>query len=179
MFFQPYQVLNLMITIISLMVCIWLSLVRIPGLELFGITPNWVLIWLVTWSIKRSFLQAMVGGLCCGLILDGLTVSSPSHVISLVIVSLLTVVIYKRIIKKIQEDFISVAVIVFGMAILVEAIRGFQLNSFGYSAIDELFRYQQRVALSTAILSSLWAPVIYLPLNRWWAFLETSNQLKS
>ena len=84
-----------------------------------------------------------------------------------------------RIIKKIQEDFISVAVIVFGMAILVEAIRGFQLNSFGYSAIDELFRYQQRVALSTAILSSLWAPVIYLPLNRWWAFLETSNQLKS
>lgn len=57
MFFQLYQVLNLMITIISLMVCIWLSLVRIPGLELFGITPNWVLIWLVTWSIKRSFLQ--------------------------------------------------------------------------------------------------------------------------
>lgn len=179
MFFKPYKVLNLIITIISLMVCIWLSLVRIPGLELFGITPNWVLIWLVTWSIKRSFLQAAVGGLCCGLILDGLTVSSPSHVVSFVIVALLTVVIYKRIIKKIQEDFISVAVTVFAMAILMEVIRAFQFNSSGYSAFNELWRYQQRVALSIAILSSLWAPVIYLPLNRWWAFLETSNQLKS
>jgi rod shape-determining protein MreD len=179
MFFKPYQVLNLIVTIVSLMVCIWLSLLRIPGLELFGVTPNWVLIWLVTWSIKRSLLEAVVGGLCCGLILDGLTVSHPSHILPFVVVGVLTVFIYKRIIKKIQEDFISVALIVFAMAILVEFIRVLQLNRFGSPDFNQFWQYQQRVALSTAILSSLWAPVIYLPLNRWRAFIEPSNQLKS
>lgn len=179
MFFKPYQVLNLIVTIVSLMVCIWLSLLRIPGLELFGITPNWVLIWLVSWSIKRSLLEAVVGGLCCGLILDGLTVSQPSYILPFVIVAILTVFIYKRIIKKIQEDFISVALIVFGMAILVEVIRSLQLINFKFSDFQQFWQHQQRVALLTAIMSSLWLGVIYLPLNRWWAFIKPSNQLKS
>ncbi|CAD5942931.1 hypothetical protein PCC9214_02045 [Planktothrix tepida] len=179
MFFKPNQVLNWTVTIISLMVCMWLSLVRIPGLELFGITPNWVLIWLVAWSIKRTLLEAVIGGLSCGLILDGLTRVQPSHILPFIAVAVLTVVIYRRIIKKIQEDFISVALIVFGMAVIVETIRGLQFSAFGYSNLEQLWLHQQRVALSTAILSSLWAPVIYLPLSRWWAFMEPSNQLKS
>lgn len=193
MFFKPYQVLNLIITLLSLLVCLWLSLVRIPGLELFEITPNWVLIWLVSWSIKRSLLEAVVGGLCCGLMLDGLTVSEPSNIFPFVIVAVLTVFIYKRIIKKIQEDFISVALIVFGMAILVELIRSLQLINFEFSDFSQFFadckqffanfqqfwQHQQRAALLTAILSSLWLGVIYLPLNLWWAFIKPSNQLKS
>jgi rod shape-determining protein MreD len=193
MFFKPYQVFNLIITLVSLLVCMWLSLVRIPGVELFEITPNWVLIWLVSWSIKRSLLEAVVGGLCCGLMLDGLTVSEPSHIFPFVIVAVLTVFIYKRIIKKIQEDFISVALIVFGMAILVEFIRSLQLINFQFSDFSQFvanfqqfvadfqqfWQHQQRAALSTAILSSLWLGVIYLPLNRWWAFIKPSNQLKS
>lgn len=179
MFFKPYQVLNLIITLLSLLVCMWLSLVRIPGLELFGITPNWVLIWLVSWSIKRSLLEAVVGGLCCGLMLDGLTVSEPSYILPFVIVAILTVFIYKRIIKKIQEDFISVALIVFGMAILVEVIRSLQLINFKFLDFQQFWQHQQRAALLTAIMSSLWLGVIYLPLNRWWAFIKPSNQLKS
>ncbi|VXD16536.1 conserved membrane hypothetical protein [Planktothrix serta PCC 8927] len=176
---KSYQLLNWTVTVISLMICIWLSLVRIPGLELFGIIPNWVLIWLVAWSLKRTLLEAIVGGLSCGLILDGLTRAQPSHIIPFIAVGILTVIIYKRIIKKIQEDFISVALIVFGMAIMLETIRGLQLSISGYSDLENLWLHQQGVALSTAILSSLWAPVIYLPLSRWWALMAPSNKLKS
>ncbi len=179
MLFKPNFVLNLAVTVLTLMVCFWLSLVRIPGLELFGVTPNWVLIWLVTWSIRRTLLQAVIGGLSCGLILDGLTRTQPSHILPLIVVAVLTVIIYKRIIKKIQEDFISVALIVFGMAIIVEIIRSLQIKAFGYFNLEQLWLHQQQVGLSTAILSSLWAPVIYLPLSRWWALMEPSNQLKS
>ncbi|NET35127.1 MAG: rod shape-determining protein MreD, partial [Cyanothece sp. SIO1E1] len=36
--------------------------------------------------------------------------------------------------------------------------------------------YHQRVALSSAILSSLWAPAIYYPLKRWWEKLDLAEQ---
>lgn len=179
MFYLPYQVLNGAVTVSSLVVCIWLSLIRIPGLELFGISPNWLLIWLVAWSIKRTLLQALIGGLACGLILDGLSYAQPSHAIPCIAVAVLTVLIYKRVIRKIQEDFISVALIVFGMAILVETIRALQFSGYGYASLSDIWLHQQQVALCTGILSSLWAPVIYLPLSRWWALMQPSNQLKS
>ncbi len=179
MFFQPYQILNWAVTLGSLILCIWLSLVRIPGLELFGITPNWVLIWLVAWSIKRTLLQAVIGGFACGLILDGLSYAQPSHIIPYITVAILTVLIYKRVITKIQEDFISVALIVFGMAIIVETIRALQFSGHGYATLPGIWLHQQRVALCAGVLSSLWTPVIYLPLSRWWALMEPSNQLKS
>jgi cell shape-determining protein MreD len=34
--------------------------------------------------------------------------------------------------------------------------------------IEDLWIYYQRSTLSSAILSSLWAPVVYYPLNHWW-----------
>jgi hypothetical protein len=41
-----------------------------------------------------------------------------------------------------------------------------------YPEFGEIWLQHQRIALSSAIISSLWAPVLYYPLNRWWAFLE-------
>jgi hypothetical protein len=38
--------------------------------------------------------------------------------------------------------------------------------------MDNVWTLQQRIALSSAILSSLWSPAIYFPLSRWWRSLE-------
>ena len=70
-----------------------------------------------------------------------------------------------------QEDFISIALIVFGMAVIVETMHALQLTVMG-TAISNVWNLQQRIALSSAILSSLWSPAIYFPLSRWWRSLE-------
>jgi rod shape-determining protein MreD len=86
---------------------------------------------------------------------------------------MLTSLIQKQ--RFIQEDFISIALIVFGMAVVSNTILALQFSLMGGSCGAECFRkaediwiYYQRVALASAILSSLWAPVLYYPLNRWW-----------
>jgi rod shape-determining protein MreD len=115
--------------------------------------------------------------LVLGLILDGITASNPSHIFSFMLVGVLTVFIYKHIMKKMQEDFVAVALIVFGMAIVVETIRALQFSQMGNHSLMDLWVYQQQVALSSAILSSLWAPVVYFPLNRWWELMKSSNSI--
>ena len=69
----------------------------------------------------------------------------------------------------------SVALIVFGMAVLTETVLALQISldrlvteESLYPPLGEIWLYHQRVALSSAILSSLWAPALYYPLNRWW-----------
>ena len=169
------QILNSIVTVISVIICVLAVLAPIPGLELFGIKPNWLLIWLVAWSLKRSLFSAAIAGLVLGLILDGMTASAPTHIFSFMLVGILTVLLYRHLMKKMQEDFVSVALIVFGMAILVETIRALQFSQMGDRSLVDLWLYQQQVALSSAILSSLWAPVIYFPLNRWWELMKTSK----
>ncbi|KAM3097967.1 rod shape-determining protein MreD, partial [Phormidesmis sp. 146-12] len=94
------------------------------------------------------------------------TAPSPTHALSLAIVGALTAKLQKQ--RYVQEDFISVALIVFGMAVLAETVTAIQFSLLGGRSIAEIWTYHQFVALSSAILSSLWAPVVYFPLNRWW-----------
>jgi len=42
--------------------------------------------------------------------------------------------------------------------------------------LAEIWFYHQRIALCSAILSSLWAPVAYYPLNRWWERISAVEQ---
>lgn len=168
------QVMNWVVTVFSVLLCLFILPTRFPGMELLGVGPNWLLIWVVAWSIRRTAWQGAIAGLVLGLIQDGMTAPHPSHAISLAIVGMLTARIQKQ--RYIQEDFISVALIVFGMAVLAETITAvqFSLQGIGASthsahrALAEIWFYHQRIALSSAILSSLWAPVVYYPLNRWW-----------
>jgi hypothetical protein len=37
----------------------------------------------------------------------------------------------------------------------------------------DLWPHLQRVALSSAIISSLWTPLLYVPLNYWWGRFNT------
>jgi rod shape-determining protein MreD len=150
-------------------------------MELVGIAPNWLLIWVVAWSVKRNVFAGGVAGIIVGLLQDAITSPNPTHAVSLGLVGILTSLIQKQ--RFIEEDFISIAVIVFVMAVVAESIFGLQLtlmdNAYGGHSLRKLadiWTYYQRVALASAILSSLWAPVVYYPLNRWWQKIKLAQQ---
>ena len=175
--FSPWarQIINWVVTVGSVILCLMVVPTRLPGMELLGIAPNWLLIWVVAWSIKRTSVQGALAGLVLGLMQDGMTAHQPTHVLSLVVVGILTGRIQKQ--RYIQEDFISVALIVFGMAVVGETVTAIQYSLQGDRNLAEIWTDHQRIALSSAILSSLWAPVLYYPLNRWWErmnFIEQS-----
>lgn len=182
---QHRQILNYAVTIASVLACLFVLPTRLPGMELLGVGPNWLLIWVVAWSVKRTPLQGTIAGLSLGLIQDGLTALQPTHALSLAVVGFLTARIQKQ--RYIQEDFISVALIVFGMAVLAETIIALQFSvpRLGFAAstphrtLAEIWFYHQRIALSSAILSSLWAPAVYYPLNRWWERMNAAEQAQA
>ncbi|MCF4969945.1 rod shape-determining protein MreD [Nostoc sp. CMAA1605] len=167
------QVMNWGIIVGSVLLCLLLLPTRFPGTELLGIGPNWLLIWVVAWSVKRSFWSGTLAGIILGLLQDAITSPHPSHAITLGLVGFLTAILQKQ--RFIQEDFISIALIVFVMAVVSETLFGFLLG-VGSDRIsqDFIWAYYQRVTLASAILSSLWAPVLYYPLNLWWEKMKVS-----
>ncbi len=174
-FWKRYSFLNKLVIGGSVTLCLLFSLTRLPGMELLGIGTNWILIWVVVWSIKRTAFQGAIAGLVMGLIQDGLTGGYPSHVVSLVLVGVLTARLQKH--KYIQEDFISVALIVFAMVIVSETITSIQYIVGGIASFEDIWQDYQQLVLSSAILSSLWAPVLYYPLNSWWG-KKSHNKVK-
>ncbi|AFZ56170.1 rod shape-determining protein MreD [Anabaena cylindrica FACHB-243] len=174
------QLLDWTVTSGSVLLCLLMLPTRLPGMELLGIGPNWLLIWVVAWSVKRSVFEGALAGIVLGLLQDAMTSPNPTHAISLGIVGMLTSLIQKQ--RFIQEDFISIALIVFGMAVVADTIFAVQLSILGGSCgeqcvrkVEDIWTYYQRVALASAILSSLWAPVVYYPLNRWWQQMKLIN----
>jgi rod shape-determining protein MreD len=165
------NLLNGFVTISSVAVCALAMMFRAPVMELTGIGPNWLLIWVVTWSVKRTPLQAILAGLALGWLQDGLAAAQPSHALPLALVGYLTARLQKP--KFILEDFISVALIIFVMVIVAETVSALQLSLQGDRNWPDTWSYYRQVTLSSAILSSLWGPVIYYPLNRWWQKVQT------
>jgi rod shape-determining protein MreD len=207
--------LNALVIVGSVLLCLLAMMARLPGTQLAGVGTHWLLIWVVSWSIRRSPLEGGLAGICLGLLQDSISDSPISHVLSLTIVGALTARLQKR--RYIQEDFISIALIVFGMAVLSETIFALQMSlaasppawlnapdltpSIGTFSLDntstegdtpsvglsqlvaspvgyvaaEIWPYHQRIALSSAVVSSLWAPLVSYPLNRWWDSLNTSE----
>ena len=174
---QRQQIVNWMVTVGSVFLCLLLLPMRIPGMVLLGVTPNWLLIWVVAWSMKRTVFQGAIAGLVLGLIQDGMTSPDPTHTISLIVVGVLTACLQKQ--RYLQEDFISVALIVFGMTILAEVISALQFFFLDLTTTSTgTFTIQQRqqAALASAIVSSLWAPAVYYPLNYWWARMKVLHK---
>lgn len=165
------SLLNAGVTLISILLCLLAMPLRIPGWSLLGIGPNWILIWVVAWSINRPAWQGALAGALLGLVQDGLTAPVPSHAIGLAIVGGLTGLFQKQ--RYIQEDFISVALIVFGMVVVSETVMAILFIGQMELPVEQIWTYHQRITLSSAILSSLWAPIAYLPLKWWWRRLST------
>lgn len=167
---QTRRLLNTLVTLASLLLCLLILPTRLPGMTLLGIGPNWLLIWVVAWSMKRSPFLGAAAGVALGLIQDGMTSPLPTHVLSLVIVGILTARLQKQ--RYIQEDFISVALIVFGMSLIADLITAIQFSFLDQRSLTQIWNDRQLLALSSAILSSLWAPVVYFPLNVWWGRMK-------
>ncbi|MGB6168561.1 MAG: rod shape-determining protein MreD, partial [Geitlerinemataceae cyanobacterium] len=66
------SMVNWGIIVISVLLCLLALPTRFPGMELAGISPNWLLIWVVAWSVKRSVFQGALAGLILGLLQDGM-----------------------------------------------------------------------------------------------------------
>ncbi len=60
------------------------------------------------------------------------------------------------------------ALIVFAMVIIAESITSVQYILRGMGSFEDIWQDYQQLVLSSAILSSLWAPVLHYPLNAWW-----------
>lgn len=202
----PRFLLQFCVICSSVLFCFCLSLARFPGTEIAGVGTNWLLIWVVSWSLKRNPWDAAIAGITIGLIMDGLAGDLglfPTHVIAFVGVAVLTALLQKE--RYLQEDFVSAALIVFGMAVIFETIMAVQfslqtqtdtwlpfflsptslpsdptsisvleplvdpqsVNQVGFT-LGEIWVHHQRLALSSAIVSSLWTPIVYYPLSRFW-----------
>ncbi|MBO3458140.1 MAG: rod shape-determining protein MreD [Aetokthonos hydrillicola CCALA 1050] len=168
------QLSNWAVIVGSVLLCVLMLPTRFPGMELLGIGPNWLLIWVVAWSVKRTAFVGALAGIVMGLLQDAMTSPDPTHIISLGIVGILTGGMQKQ--RFIQEDFISIALIVFGMAVLEQTIFALQLVLMGDRNTVDIWAYYPKVTLACAILSSLWAPVVYYPLSRWWQNLKLAEQ---
>ncbi len=158
--------LNVLVLIGSVALCAILQAQRLPGMVLLNTAPNWLLIWVVSWSVQRAPWQGAVAGIALGWIQDGLTMANPSHALGLGIAGFLTSRIDKQ--RLIEEDFISATLIVFVMALVVETLTSIQFALQGEWLPATIWNHLQKVALSSAIISSLWTPVVYVPLNLWW-----------
>jgi rod shape-determining protein MreD len=163
--FDILKILNVFIIIISLLVCLVLMLLPIPGVELLGTSPNWLLIWLIAWSLKKSVWQSAIAGLCIGWLYDAITNTNPSHALAFVIIGVCTAKLQKQ--KYTGEDFISVAFIVFFMTIISETIFALQYWKIHWLSLTEVLPKYQQITIISAIITSLWSPVFYYPFNLW------------
>ena len=123
---RRYRWINIGVVIGSALVCTLLLPMRLPGMVLLGVSPSWLLMWLVAWSVQRTSLEGAIAGFILGLIQDGLTGFFPTHTIGLTLVGFLTARIQKQ--RFIQEDFVSVAIIVFGMTVLAQTAMALQIT---------------------------------------------------
>jgi rod shape-determining protein MreD len=163
--FNWLKILNIAVIVVSVAICTILMLIRLPGMDLLGISPNWLLIWVVSWSVKRNVWQGAIAGIAMGCLYDAMTMNSPSHILSLVVVGVLTSALEKQ--RYIGEDFISVALIVFFMTIVAETIFAIQYGWLHLRNPEEVWREYQEIAIVSAIITSLWSPAFYYPFDRW------------
>ncbi len=163
--------LNWLVILGSAGICVLLSFVHLPMLAL--LVPDWFLIWVVAWSVKRTLWQGLIGGVALGWIQDGLTSPHPSHAVTLAIVGGLTALLQKQ--RFVAEDFISIALITFAMAMINQTAIALQMSLGTDFSLQEIWEHHRQVALSSAIMSSLWAPLVYAPLNRWWSSLPEQD----
>ncbi|MFS8893060.1 rod shape-determining protein MreD [Synechococcus sp. O70.1] len=185
--------LNWLVTVLSGLLAAVAPWWRGPGLELAGLTPDWPLIWVVCWSVRRKAWQGAVAGITLGFLQDALTNPYPTHALGLAVVGILAARLQKQ--RYVHEDFISIALIVFGMVVIAETLMALQwmwltafapagmassplgsLGSAGPRSLESIWWNHQRNVLTSAILSSLWAPALYWPLSRCWHSQERDLQ---
>jgi rod shape-determining protein MreD len=162
--------------------CLLLLPTRLPGMEILGVGPSWLVMWTIAWSLHRSLWHAATTGIVLGLIQDGMTFTStdtlgtiPTHVLSLTTVGVLAFLLHKR--RYLDETVLSASIAAFGLTIVSEAITGLQYfletaversPAASFDSLNYLWTNQFPLILVAAVLSGLWMPVLYYPLQLCW-----------
>jgi len=168
-YLQRWQ--GLAMLFLALGLCMLMMPLRLTGLTIGDIAPNWLLIWVVSFSLNRPVVVAVIMGAAIGLVHDALTIPpespAPSHVWGMMLIAGLTALLQKQ--RYLREDFISVAVIVFAMTVLAETAIALQWSFSPYGSshdLGQIWRHHQPIALTSALLSALWAPAVHFPLAK-------------
>ncbi len=185
------NVLNVVAIVISGGLCLLLSPTRLPGMEVLGIGPSWLVMWTIVWSLRRSMWHAATAGIVLGLIQDRMTLPDvdpigtlPSHVLSLTAVGVLTVWLEKR--RYINDAPIPASIAAFLLTIVSEAILGSQyllrttgdrFQGISFDILSYLWVDRSSVILIAAVLSALWMPLLYFPLHMWWKRVFAATKL--
>jgi rod shape-determining protein MreD len=174
--------LNTAIVIGSVGLCLLLLPTRWPGMEILGVGPSWLVMWTISWSLNRSIWHAAGAGVVLGLIQDAMTFPTietlgtmPTHVLSLTIVGVLTFMLHKR--RYLEDTIISVSIGACLLTLVSESIMGLQylletaISQSPAASLDSstyLWADRFTVIPIAAILSGLWMPILYYPLQLWW-----------
>jgi rod shape-determining protein MreD len=175
----------------SASLCLLLSPTRLPGMEILGVGPSWLVMWAIVWSLRGSLWHATGAGVVLGLIQDGMTFlpsvsvgTTPTHVVSLTTVSVLAFVLYKR--RYVDDTIVSVSIATFLLTIISESIMGLQYlaqisnrqsPAFSLESSSYLWHDRLLVIPIAALLSSLWMPVLYYPLSLCWQKMFADSKL--
>jgi rod shape-determining protein MreD len=159
------KLLNFAIIVGSIVICVFLTGRRLPGTELAGIEPNWLLIWLVSWCLRGGIWNGLFAGLAVGWLQEAIIGGESRAAISFVIVGVLTACFSKQ--RFLREDFITIALVVFGMTLISETVIAARQYLLNLRDREDLWFDYQRITLTAAIISSLWAPVLHYPLQSW------------
>jgi rod shape-determining protein MreD len=171
--------------------CLLLLPTRLPGMEILGVGPSWLVMWTIAWSLRRSTWHAATAGIILGLIQDGMTFpptetlgSLHTHVLSLTTVGVLTVWLYKH--RYLENAIIPVTIATFLLTLVSELIVGMQYLlhtaisqslDVSFESFSCLWTNQSPLVLIAAVLSSLWMPILYYPLHLWWQKVFAATKL--
>jgi rod shape-determining protein MreD len=171
--------------------CLFLLPTRLPGMEILGVGPSWLVMWTIAWSVRRSLWQAATAGIVLGLLQDAMTFpqaatlgTMPTHVLSLTAVGVLTFWLHKR--RYLDDTILSVSIAAFLLTIVSEAITGLQyllevaIDRSPAATLDSLnYLWHDRLTVISiaAVLSGLWMPILYYPLQLWWQKMLAATKL--
>ncbi len=182
--------LHISILIASVGLCLILLPSRLPGMEILGTGPSWLVMWIIIWSLNRSIWHAATAGIVLGLIQDGMTFPTaatlgtvPTHVLSLTIVGVLAFWLHKQ--RYLDNTILSASIAAFFLTLVSEFVTGLQYfletaiqqsPAASMDGLNYLWTNQSSVVLIAAILSGFWMPILYYPLNFWWQKISVTSK---
>jgi rod shape-determining protein MreD len=182
---------HLLTVIGSASLCLVLLSTRLPGMEILGVGPSWLVMWTIVWSLRGSLWHATGAAIVLGLIQDGMTSAPlvsigtmPTHVLSLTIISVLAFLLHKR--RYVDDTIFSVSIATVLLTIVSEAVTGLQYlaeiaskHSLAFSLESSSYLWHDRplVIPISALLSGLWMPVLYYPLSYCWQKMFADSTL--
>ncbi len=153
--------------LLSGLVVPFLTLLAPSWLTVSGVGPCWAVLWLLPWAIEDGQISALLAGLCLGLLLDGISLGTATHVPALMALGWWWGGLGRRG-KQIEGIFSLgllswIGTVLFGISLwlqmaLMQIIESGQL----------LISWGVYTLFSQALITSILAPVIYFSLIAIW-----------